>query len=168
MTTPLVVLMGVTGSGKSTVGFEVARELGVVFRDGDSYHDAAAVAAMRQGQPLDDAARAPWLERLHEALVEHRADGVVLACSCLKASHRDVIAKGIPEVRFVLLRVPEDVLARRLELRRGHFAGVDLLPSQLATLEVTDDLLVVDADAASLRVTERVIDMLTGASGPLR
>ncbi len=155
--------MGVTGSGKSTVGFELARALGVPFLDGDSYHDVAAVAAMRQGHPLDDDARGPWLERLHAALDGQRETGAVLACSCLKASYRAVLGEGIADVRFVLLRVPEAVLARRLELRQGHYAGLDLLPSQLATLEVTDDLLVVDADASSAHVTSRVLDALREA-----
>jgi gluconokinase len=125
-----VVVMGVSGSGKSTVGRLVAEALRVPFLDGDDFHDDASIVRMRRGEPLDDATRGPWLDRLHSALVERRHDGAVVACSALTTAYRRVIGHGL-DVRFVLLDVPRDVLARRLRERRGHFAGPDLLASQL-------------------------------------
>jgi len=155
----LVVVMGVSGSGKSTVGPLVAGALGVPFLEGDDFHDPASVARMRRGEALDDAARAPWLDRLHTVLAAHRDGGAVLACSALTPDHRHRLARGLP-VRFVLLGVPPAVLSRRLATRRGHFAGPDLLVSQLATLRPGPDVLVVDGDRAPDAVAAAVVASL--------
>ena len=131
----VVVLTGVAGAGKTTVGRALAARLGWAFADADDYHSAAANARMARGQGLTDADRAPWLDRL-AALVGDRVRGgppTVLACSALKAAYRDRLAG--PGVAFAWLDVPPDVLAERLRRREGHVAGPDLLPSQLATLE---------------------------------
>jgi gluconokinase len=157
---PTVVLVGVAGSGKSTVGPIVAEQLGVAFLDGDAYHDAAGIERMRRGIPLDDPARAPWLDRLHRVLVDHHDTGVVLACSALKAAYRAQLARGI-DVRFVLLDVPWAALAARLEARQGHFAGVELLESQLTTLERAPDLVTVDANRAAVDVAADVVAAVT-------
>jgi gluconokinase len=143
----LIVVMGVTGTGKSAVGRQLARRLGVGFVDGDDYHSAGNVAKMRAGVPLSDEDRAPWIEALHGVLVDHRTDGVVLACSALTASIRRHLAGGLP-VRWVYLRGDPALLDRRLRERHGHFAGPDLLPSQLATLEPPSaaDAVTVDVD----------------------
>src|SRR5437868_6250190 len=102
--TSLLVVMGVTGSGKTTVGRLLARRLGVAFAEGDEYHDAENVARMRAGHPLDDAARAPWLDRLNGVLRFGGAHGgVVLACSALTAAYRARLVHGVDGVRFVLL-----------------------------------------------------------------
>jgi len=142
---PIVVVMGVEGVGKSTVGRRLADELGVDFIDGDDAHSPAAKERMAAGVPLDDRARAPWLDRLDAIVREHEATGLVLACSALKHSYRQRLTRGVSDVAFVALVAPRDVLMQRITDRRGHFAGTDLLNSQLATLELGNDVKTVDA-----------------------
>jgi gluconokinase len=153
-----LVLMGVEGSGKSTVGPRVATALDVPYFDADNFHSADAIARMSAGIPLDDTERHPWLERLHAVLVEHDASGAVLACSALKPSYRAVLARGLPTVRFVALVVPPDVLEARLAHRHGHYAGPDLLASQLATFELDADVSVVDGNRPVDEVVAEVLD----------
>jgi gluconokinase len=142
---PIVVVMGVEGVGKTTVGRRLADELGVEFVDADDEHSAAAKARMAAGIPLDDQDRAPWLDRLDSILLRHAATGLVLACSALKHDYRLRLTRGVADVAFVALVAPRDVLMERIADRRGHFAGTDLLDSQLATLELDDDVQIVDA-----------------------
>ena len=145
----VVVLMGVAGAGKTTVGTALADALGWAFVDADDHHDAAALAKIGRGEGLTDADRAPWLERLG-ALVRRRvAEGppTVLACSALRAAYRDALGAGEPRVLFAWLDVPPDVLAARLSGRVGHVAGPDLLPSQLATFEAPEEALRLDGMA---------------------
>ena len=153
-----LVLMGVEGSGKSTVGPRVATALQVPYFDADNFHSADAIARMSAGVPLDDTERHPWLERLHELLVEHGGSGAVLACSALKPSYRSVLANGLPDLRFVALVVPPDVLEARLAHRHGHYAGPDLLASQLAAFELDADVSVVDGNRAVDEVVAEVLD----------
>ncbi len=137
VTARVVLVMGVAGAGKTTVGRALADALGWAFEDADAYHDAASLAKIGRGEGLTDADRAPWLARLGR-LVRQRAEGgppMVLACSALKAAYRDILGADRPDVVLVWLDVPEAVLAARLAERQGHVAGLDLLPSQLATLE---------------------------------
>ncbi len=141
----LVVVMGVSGSGKSTVGRRLAADLGVPFVDGDDEHTPEAKARMAQGIPLDDAWRAPWLDRLESILRAHVDEGLVLACSALTRAYRRRLSRGAPDVVFVALVAPREVLQARLAARHGHFAGPALLDSQLATLELGDDVVTVDA-----------------------
>jgi gluconokinase len=140
---PLVVVMGVEGAGKTTVGRRLADELGVEFIDGDDEHSPAAKERMAAGIPLDDATRAPWLDQLDAILREHESSGLVLACSALTPAYRQRLTRGVADVAFVALVAPRDVLLERIADRRGHFAGTDLLDSQLATLEL-DDVKTVD------------------------
>jgi gluconokinase len=134
---PIYVVMGVAGSGKTVVGSELARQLGVEFVDGDDYHPTQNVKKMAAGIPLTDADRAGWLRalatRIHQA---HEAEtGLVVACSALKRAYRDVLRSASPQVRFVLLDGPPALIAERLERRRGHYMPASMLDSQLATLE---------------------------------
>jgi len=133
---PLLVLLGPAGCGKTTVGALLARALAVPFVDGDDLHDPASVARMRQGLPLEDSQRAPWLDRVRAAMVaaHDRGAGLIVACSALKQAYRDRLALGLP-ARFVQLEVPADALRARLQARRGHFFPASLLDSQLAALE---------------------------------
>jgi gluconokinase len=153
--------MGVTGSGKTTIGRLLATRLGVPFVDGDDYHDAGNVERMHRGEPLDDAARAPWLGRLNTVMRDAaaRRDGVVLACSALRASYRDRLEDGVDGVRYVYLRAGESLLRERLAHRHGHFAGAALVPSQLATLEPLAGAITVDARESP----ETIVDQVTRA-----
>lgn len=159
---PVVVIMGVAGSGKSTVGARLAERLGVVFLEGDDAHSAEAKAQMAKGIPLTEAQRGPWLDRLHAELAAHASTGVVLACSALTAASRRRLAGDLTTVTFVALVAPEDALAARLAARTGHFAGPDLLASQLATLELDPSVRTVDA----MQPLEHVVDAAADAVRP--
>lgn len=149
---PIVVLCGVAGSGKTTVGQHAAARLGVPFADADAFHDTTARASMAAGRPLTDADRAPWLDRLaaHLSAWHEARSGGVLACSALRAAYRTRLSAGAPTVRFVLLTASPDVLRRRLALRAGHFFPVALLESQLSTLELASGILCIDTDALGI------------------
>lgn len=132
-----LIVMGVTGCGKSTVGQRVAARLDWPFIDGDTLHPAANVAKMRAGEPLDDADRQPWLVAIVQALRQWRAAGRpgVVACSALRRTYRDTLVDDQRDVGFVHLHGPRALLARRLADRHDHFMPAGLLDSQLATLE---------------------------------
>ncbi len=132
-----IVLMGVTGAGKTTVGERLAARLGARFVEGDAYHPPANVAKMRAGTPLEDADRWPWLEAIRADLARWLAAGetAVVACSALRRAYRDVLRGAGPGLRFVHLVGPGELIAARLADRRGHYMPPGLLPSQLATLE---------------------------------
>lgn len=127
--------MGPSGCGKSTLGRELARLAGVPFVDADDFHTEAAVAKMARGEGLDDEDRAPWLARLAHRLDQAESSGLVLACSALKERYRRALGLEHPRRFLVYLRVPTEELARRLEVRTGHYAGPSLLASQLRALE---------------------------------
>jgi gluconokinase len=136
----IVIVMGVEGSGKTTVGTLLARQMGWEFVDADSFHPAANIEKIRKGIALNDADRAPWLHAIHAAVVrwqtEHR--NVVLACSALKRAYRQEIVVG-PDVALVYLKGSYDLIAQRLRNRHGHFATLPLLASQFASLEEPEE-----------------------------
>jgi gluconokinase len=141
--------MGVTGSGKTTVGQALAESLQWQFADADDFHPASNVAKMRAGIPLDDADRAPWLAALRTQIDKwlHAGTNAVLACSALKQAYRDELVVS-PGVRIVYLRARSDLIEERLKERHGHYMDPNLLPSQFSTLEEPMDALVVDVDAS--------------------
>lgn len=158
----VLVVMGVTSSGKSTVGALVARLLGWDFRDGDGFHPASNVAKMRSGQPLTDEDRRPWLGAIRAWMEEEQAAGRsgVVACSALRASHRAVLGHGEPWVRFAHLHGAREVIAGRMAHREGHFMPPSLLDSQFATLEPPADVPVFDVAATPEAIAKRVIEEL--------
>lgn len=136
-----VVVMGVSGSGKTTVGELLAVELDGVYVDGDALHPAANIEKMAAGTPLDDDDREPWLREIGAELGEAAAAGrtLVIGCSALKRSYRDLIRAAAPDARFVHLHGTEELLRERMQVRPGHFMPASLLDSQLATLEDLGD-----------------------------
>lgn len=143
----IIVLTGPSGAGKTTVGQALAGALGWLFIEGDAFHMPGSLDKIRRGIPLTDRDRGPWLERLHQAIsaTVERRESAVLACSALKQQYRATLRGSLRGIRFVALLAPEPVLRARLETRPGHLAGPEILPSQLADLEVSGDAVVVDA-----------------------
>jgi gluconokinase len=163
--TTSIVVMGVSGSGKTSVAQELTRQLGWEYIEGDALHPAANVAKMAAGTPLDDDDRWPWLRRIAEVIGEHEAAGrsLVITCSALKRSYRDLLSDGHPSAWFAHVHVDREVLAKRLAARQGHFMPPSLLDSQLATLQPLDDDepgAVIDGDGPLAEtVTELLADL---------
>lgn len=143
----VVLVMGVTASGKTTVGRQLATELGWSFADADDFHPPANIAKMSAGVPLNDDDRAPWLAALRRHIDDLRARGenAVVACSALKARYRTELIGNPPAGRIVYLRADPALIKERLARRSGHFMPPELADSQFATLEVPTDALPVEA-----------------------
>jgi gluconokinase len=133
----VAIVMGVSASGKTTVGIPLAKRMGWQFLEGDDLHPPANVAKMKSGHPLTDADRWPWLRAIAAHIDAWRAQGIsgVVTCSALKRAYRDIIIGDRPDVRLVYLQGDRDLLAERAANRHGHFMPPSLLDSQLATLE---------------------------------
>jgi len=163
---PILVVMGVSGAGKTTVGELIAKGLGWPFVDGDDLHPRANIDKMRGGAPLTDADRAPWLAAIG-AWIDARASAGepgVIACSALKRAYRDTLRKGRPQVRIVYLRGSQDQIAERLGRRTGHFWPAKLLASQFADLEepsADENAIVVGIGAAPDAMAKAVINQLS-------
>ena len=142
----VVLLMGVAGSGKTTIGRQLAAELGWKFADADDFHPPANVAKMSAGVPLEDSDRAPWLAaiRLYIDARIARNENAVVTCSALKEKHRAVLLGGAPQVKLVYLHGTRELLWSRISARQGHFMKPAMLDSQLATLEEPVKALAID------------------------
>jgi len=134
-----IVVMGVSGAGKSSVGQALATQLGASFIDGDTLHPEANVRKMASGVPLTDEDRWPWLHLVGAKLSTSSRTGTIVACSALKRSYRDAIRTAAPDTTFILLRADKPALQDRLTQRPGHFMPASLLTSQLETLEELQD-----------------------------
>lgn len=159
---PLVV-MGVSGSGKSTVGAALAQRLRVPFADADDFHPPENIAKMTAGQALDDQDRYPWLESVGAWLAAH-PDGGVMSCSALKRTYRDQLRHHAAGLRFLLLEGSREVIAKRQASRPGHFMPPALLTSQFATLEPLEpdeDGVVIDVDQSVDSIVQGYVDTVT-------
>jgi gluconokinase len=162
MTSAIIVIMGVAGSGKTTVGQLLAAELHSNFLDADLLHPPANIEKMAHGIPLADADRAPWLEAVYARIVEsyERHEDLVVACSALKQRYREILARGV-SIIWVYLKGTEEVIAARLRLRQHHFMKPQMLPSQFADLEEPADAIVVDVTVAPETAVRQILGVLT-------
>jgi gluconokinase len=159
-----VVVMGVTGSGKTTIGRLLAARLGVDFADADDFHSPENIAKMASGTALTDEDRQPWLEAIAGWLSEHADAGGVAACSALRRVYRDVLRRGAPDAWFLHLAGTSRLAAERVSARRRHFMPAGLVESQFVALEPPgDDERAVDVDASL--PPERIVDQFVAATG---
>jgi len=166
----VIVVMGVAGSGKSTVAAELARRLGWRFAEGDAFHPAGNVEKMRQGIALNDSDRWPWLDAIAAWVHEARRGGgrCVVACSALKRAYRERIAGGRDDVRFVYLQGTYDLVSRRLASRTGHYMPLALLRSQYETLEepgTEENPIVLSVERPPGEIVDRIIGIVSGTTG---
>ena len=157
-----LVVMGVAGSGKTTLGQALGRRLGWDFRDADGFHPAANIAKMKAGTPLQDEDRWPWLRAIRAHMESEHAAGRsgIIACSALKESYRDTLVRGEPWVRFVHLNGSRELIEGRMRAREGHFMPVSLLDSQFATLESPADAIVLDIAQPPEALVAEVVNRL--------
>jgi gluconokinase len=154
----IVIVMGVTGSGKTKVGAMLAEACGWDFHDADDFHPTENVAKMRSGAPLNDEDRRPWLERLNTLLLdgERQDNSLVLACSALKQVYRDRLARGCASARFVFLDGDIELIRARLAARQGHYMNPKLLDSQFAILERPRDALRLNVAASTAELVRSI------------
>lgn len=162
----IIIVMGVTGVGKTTIGSLLAQQLGWEFADADAFHSAQNVEKIRRGIPLTDEDRSPWLNALRTAITQWITEkkNVVLACSALKQIYRERLCIG-PEVKLVYLKGSYDLISRRLEQRKGHFATEQLLTSQFADLEEPTQAIIVEIDRPPLELVAEIHSQLGLNSG---
>jgi gluconokinase len=159
---PVLLVCGVSGSGKTTVGTLLAERLGWIYAEADSFHPPANLAKMAAGHPLDDTDRAPWLAAIaafiDETTLARRP--AVVTCSALKRTYRDVLRAGHPDLRLIFLEASYELIRERLGAREGHFFPADLLASQFADLEAPEPderILLVIVDEEPARIVERLL-----------
>ena len=169
MNAMIVVIIGVAGVGKSTVGQLLAGELHCEFLDGDSLHSPANIEKMTQGIPLTDADRAPWLEAIHARIVEsfQRRKSLVVACSALKRQYRDTLERGVA-ITWVYLKGCEEVIRRRLQYRQHHFMKPQMLTSQFADLEGPTDAIVIDIALEPSVAVRKIVNAVSPARAKAR
>jgi gluconokinase len=161
MNVQALIIMGVSGSGKTSVGEALAKELGWPFFDGDSFHPEANVKKMSAGIPLNDDDRKPWLERLHDLMKGQLEEGksVIIGCSALKESYRHIL-RGNLNVRFVYLEGSFELIMERMQKRKDHFMKATMLESQFETLEVPKDAITVSIADPIEVIIQKVIQHL--------
>jgi gluconokinase len=159
----IIVIMGVSGSGKTTVGRELAAALRWDFSDADEFHSPANLEKMKSGIPLTDQDREPWLQSIRDAIERWKCDepGHVLACSALKKRYREVLGRNDPDVRFVYLHGGFELISERLKSRKSHFFNPALLRSQFEALEDPEDALVVDVSKEPKEIVSQILTAVT-------
>lgn len=154
----IIVVMGVAGAGKTTIGSQLAQQLGYEFLDADVFHSAANIQKMSAGVPLTDADRKPWLDALHQALADRASQkkDTVLACSALKETYRKLLADRLA-IRWVYLKVTPEIAHQRMQQRIGHYAKENLVSTQFDTLEEPREALVVDAGKTPGEIVQNIV-----------
>lgn len=144
----IIVLMGVSGVGKTTIGQLLAADLHLPFYDGDDYHPTTNIDKMQQGIPLTDADRLSWLQTLHRLMhtLHHNKQSAVIACSALKSTYRHTLQGDLPNIEFIFLQGNYDLIRQRLQHRQNHFMSADLLNSQFEALEPPTGVLVIEVN----------------------
>lgn len=158
------ILMGVSSTGKTSVGSEVARRLGMKMIDGDDLHPRANIVKMAGGTPLNDDDRSPWLERINDAAfsLEQKSEKGIIVCSALKKKYRDQIRQGNADVKFIFLHGSFELVLERMKQRQGHFMKAEMLQSQFNTLEIPQadeqDVIFIDIDGSFEEVVVRCVE----------
>lgn len=157
-----LVLMGVSGCGKTSVGQALSERVGWPFFDGDDFHPPANVAKMAAGFPLNDENRTPWLANLHDLIARHQAEGqsMLVACSALKEKYRQQLAAGNPGTVFVYLKGDFELIFARMQARAGHYMKAEMLRSQFETLEEPAEALIIDIGQPLETIIEVVLSQL--------
>lgn len=163
MLNPIIFIMGVSGSGKTTIGQLLSQQTGIPFFDADDFHPPANIQKMNAGQPLDDDDRRDWLLSLNSlARQEMKKAGAVIACSALKAKYRTMLTDGVEtKIYWIYLRGNFETISQRLQTRKGHFMPASLLQSQFETLEPPDEAIVVDITHSPELIVERLIRQIS-------
>ena len=158
----VIILIGVSGCGKTTIGIELSKRLGCLFLDGDDFHSEANIEKMSGGIPLTEADRAPWLKTLRRNIEQclDSGENLVLACSALSRNSRDILRGNSADVRFVYLQGSKELIAQRLKDRKGHFSSPDLLDSQFDVLQEPDSAIVVAITLSPQEIVAQVCSEL--------
>lgn len=160
------ILMGVSSTGKTSIGTALAQRLGIKLIDGDDLHPRANILKMGRGQPLNDEDRAPWLERIRDAAfsLEQKSEVGIIVCSALRKKYRDLIREGNDNVKFLFLHGSFELVLERMKQRKGHYMKTEMLQSQFDTLEIPQadepDVIRIDIDGTFDEVVERCIHAL--------
>lgn len=158
----VIIIMGVEGTGKTTIGKMLAEKLGWKFYDADDYHPVANIEKMRNGIPLDDEERRPWLNEIRNLINSslNRNEQSIIACSALKNSYREFLKQSKEQIIFVYLKGDKNTISKRLASRKGHFAGTQLLESQLRTLEEPEGVITADISKRPEVIADSIIEKL--------
>ena len=161
MTAEIIVVMGVAGAGKTTVGHLLADQLRCAFLDADTLHSPANIEKMAHGVPLTDADREPWLATIHARIVQsfQRGEPLVVACSALKQRYREILSRGVA-VTWAYLKGTEEMIRARLQLRQHHFMTAPMLASQFADLEEPTDAIVIDVAVTPAAAVRQIVNVL--------
>jgi len=154
------VLMGVAGSGKTTIGGILSTKLGFDFYDADNFHSEINIKKMSQGIALTDEDRYPWLEIISDNIKQWENKNVFLACSALKKEYRTILSRNISKIKFICIDVKYETSYKRINERKKHFFKDDLLKQQFETLEYSEDLYIIDGNQKSLKVSSDIMNII--------